>query len=428
MSQRSRTEGNGVHRPVSDFALRAEAAGRIVRRARLADPPRNAYPGHMRQINLLVVLDAFRSVGEMSRATVARATGISASTASKTVQELIDAGILMDEARESGRIARPSTHVRLNASCCAVVGIDLGGTHLHLALSDFAGQIHAQVSEPIDPESGPEAILGRIVSLCRELHSGKQAVPMAVGMATPGTVDTDAGVVRRARNLRGWENEPLRQMLEDAFGVPAVIENDVNAAAMGERWHGAAQGHESFIFVAVGTGIGAGLVIDGRPYRGAHFAAGEINLVPMRIDGEDTFIEDRGSGPAIVRRALALGYEPPAGENPTALTVFEAAATGDRAAVQAVEEGIKAIAFGAGILVAAVDPSIVVLGGGVSTQGDALLLPMREAIARVTRVHCDVVLSELGADAQLHGALYLGLKRADLALVDRVNARRPGQA
>jgi glucokinase len=241
-------------------------------------------------------------------------------------------------------------------------------------------------------------------------------------MATPGIVDIHHGVVIRARNLHGWDNVPVRQALEDALGVPAVVENDVNAAAMGERWHGAARGHESYLFVAVGTGIGAGLVVGGELYRGVHFAAGEINLLRI-ADGHDAYLEDRASGPAIVRRALELGYVH-AGRAATTEDVFAAAATGDPAAAEAIDEGVRAIAHGCAVLVASMDPSLVVIGGGVSSQGRAILDPLRKAIGDAVRLRCDVVLSELGVDAQLHGALFVALKRADLALVDRLSSRQ----
>jgi predicted NBD/HSP70 family sugar kinase len=406
-------------RPV--YPLAAEGAGHIVRRALMAAPTRNARPEYMRELNLLIVLDAFRTVGEMSRASVARATGISAPTASKSVQQLIEAGLLVEEGRASGRIGKPATRVRFNAVCGSVLGVDLGGTHLRLALSDLAGGISARTIETIDPNAGPEGVMGRIEAIGKALLAETGAPLMAIGLATPGIVDTEEGVVGTARNLKGWHNVPIRRMLETAFGVPAVVENDVNAAAMGERWRGAARGHESFLFVAIGTGIGAGLVLDGEIYRGAHFAAGEINLLPVGTPGNEGYLEDRASGPAIVRRALEFGYEPAYGEDASTDGVFAAAANRDAAAMRAVEEGVAAIAFGTGVLLAAVDPSIVVIGGGVSSQGAGILDPLREAIARVVRLRCDVVLSELGVDAQLHGAVFVGLKRADLALVDRVS-------
>ena len=410
---------NGGHGSV--YPLAAEGAGHIVRRALLAAPTRNARPEYMKELNLLIVLDAFRTFGEMSRASLARATGMSAPTASKSVQQLVDVGLLVEDGRASGHIGKPATRVRFNAACGAVLGIDLGGTNVRLALSDLAGTILARTTEPIDRDAGPEGIVARIEAIGKGLLRESGAQLTAIGLATPGIVDTEAGIVGVARNLKGWRDVPIRKMLEVAFGVPAVVENDVNAAAMGERWRGAARGHESFLFVSIGTGIGAGLVLDGEIYRGAHFAAGEINLLPVGAPGADGYLEDLASGPAIVRRAMEFGYTATAGERPTTNTVFAAAACGDQGARRAVEEGVQAIAYGTGVLLAAVDPSIVVLGGGVSGQGDAILYPVREALSTIVRLRCEVVLSELGVDAQLHGAVFVGLKRADLALVDRVN-------
>lgn len=376
----------------------------------------------MKVRNLPIVLDVFRTGGEMSRAGVARATGMSTATASKSVQRLLDAGLLVEDGHAPGRIGKAARRVRLNAACGAVLSIDLGGTHLRVALSDFAGGILARTTEVIGPDFSPEGIVARIEMVGKGLGRENGARLLAIGLATPGIVDTEAGVVGRARNLQEWREVPIRKMLERAFGVPAVVENDVNAAAMGERWRGAARGHASVLFVAIGTGVGAGLVLNGEIYRGAHFAAGEINLLPVGAG----YLEDRASGPAIVRRAVEFGYTAAEGQQPTTDAVFVAAAAGNVAALRAVEEGIQAIAFGTGVLVAAVDPSIVVLGGGVSSQGNAFLDPVRAAISSVVRLYCDVVLSELGVDAQLLGAVFVGLKRADLALVDRVNGSTLG--
>jgi predicted NBD/HSP70 family sugar kinase len=373
----------------------------------------------MKEPNLPIVLDVFRTGGEMSRGSVARATGLSTATASKSVRRLVEAGLLVEEWRGPGRVAKAAVPVHLNAACGAVLGIDLGGTHLRLALADFAGGIFARTTELIGPDSSPEAILARVEIVGRGLIRENGTRLLAIGLATPGIVDTEAGVVRMARNLQGWREVPICNMLESAFGVPAVVENDVNAAALGERWRGAARGQESVLFVAIGTGIGAGLVLKGEIYRGAHFAAGEINRLPVGTRDSPEYLEDRASGPAIVRRAVEFGCSPAGREQPTTDAVFAAAAAGNVAARRAVEEAVQAIAFGTGVLLAAMDPSIVVLGGGVSSQGKALLDPVKAAISGVVRLYCDVVLSELGVDAQLLGAVFVGLKRADLALTIR---------
>ena len=415
-----RRPGGGNKRPLRPvYPLAAEGTGLIARRALLGSP-RNARPEHLRKLNLLLVLDAFRRVGEMSRASVARATGMSAPTASKSVQQLIDSGLLVEEGQAHGNVGKPATRVRFNANFGAVIGIDLGGTHLRLAVSDLAGDIAARTIEAIDPEAGPERIVARVEAVGKALLAESGANLMAVGLATPGIVDTESGVVGTARNLKGWQNVPIRSMLESAFGVSAVVENDVNAAALGERWRGAARGHDSFVFVSIGTGIGAGLVLDGELYRGTHFAAGEINLLPVGAPGSESYLEDRASGPAIARRAGEFGFTPPRGEIVTTDSVFVAAAAGDPIAQRAVQEAVDAVALGTGVLLAAVDPSIVVLGGGVASQGEAILRPLLEAIPRVVRLRCDIVLSELGVDAQLHGAVFAGLQQADLALIARV--------
>ncbi len=151
------------------YPMAAEGAGHIVRRALLASPTRRAGPEYMRELNLLIVLDAFRIAGQMSRASVARATGLSAPTASKSVQQLVDVGLLVEQGRESGNIGKPATKVSFNAAYGSVLGIDLGGTHLRMVVSDLAGRFSARCIEVIDASSGPDAILGRIEAVGREL-------------------------------------------------------------------------------------------------------------------------------------------------------------------------------------------------------------------------------------------------------------------
>ena len=294
-----------------------------------------------------------------------------------------------------------------------VLGIDLGGTNLRLVVAGPDGAFIARASEAIDPAAGPRPILARVISTGRQILKPYTDVPLlSVGLASPGVVDVHAGTVVAARNLHGWNNVPVRQSLEEGFGVPATVDNDVNLAALGEQWRGAGRGHEDMVFISVGTGVGSGIVIGGRVHRGRHFAAGEINSLPSGCPAEDgageAGLEDVASGPAIVRRALARGVRP-ATERLTTADVFAAARHRDEAAAQVIRDAIGALARGVAALVAAIDPGVVVIGGGVSRQGDALLVPLEEQVKTLVRLRARLVRSELGVDAQLHGAAAMAL-------------------
>jgi predicted NBD/HSP70 family sugar kinase len=420
---RTRFEQNGTRR-APDYPLPQDGDGRLLHPVLLATAAASARPEHMKEINLLLVLDLFRTRGVLSRADVVRLTGISAPTVSKIAQRLVDVGLIAEEGSGPSTGGKRPNLLRFNADVGFVLGVDLGGTHLRCAVASLDGTFIRQTVAEVDAAAGPEAILAEIAERGTALlaEAGARA-PVAVGVVTPGVVNVETGRVLRARNLRGWQDVPVQRALCEAFGAPVAIENDVNAAAVGERWHGAGRGHDTMVFVSVGTGIGAGVIIDGRVHRGTHFAAGEINALPAGVvlAGREPWLEDVASGPAIVRRARAAGLLLPDGELTTAL-VFEAAAQGDPAAVQALAEAVGALARGVAALVASIDPAIVIFGGGVSRAGEALVGPLRQALGALMPLRAALAPSLLGVDAQLHGAVFSALRLGDEFLVEQTRA------
>jgi glucokinase len=418
----ARSKGTASEESVRKYPSNAEGDGdgHMLRSALLNAPARNARPEYMRELNFLIVLEAFRTGSVMSRADVARCTKISAPTVSRIVERLVNARLLIEEGPGESTGGKRPVLLRFNEDYGRVLGVDLGGSHLRLAVASLDGTILEQTHESIDRTAGPVAILKQIAERGKALlASHGTVVPVAVSVATPGVVDVDAGLVVAARNLLGWKQVPVRTVLEGAFGAPVGIENDVNAAAIGERWRGRGRGCADLVFVSIGTGIGAGVMIRGEIHRGVHFAAGEINSVPSGVldaDGNEAWLEDAASGPAIAARAAHLGLAVTSGEL-TVAKVFELAAAGDPVATGVVQDTARALARGVVALLAALDPAVVVFGGGVSHGGDVLLAPLREEVGRLTRLRCELVLSELGAGAQLHGAVYSALRLADTALI-----------
>lgn len=294
-----------------------------------------------------------------------------------------------------------------------LLGIDLGGSSLRVAVAGPDGAIVERRLSPVDPGVGPERILDAIVEEGRAaLAACGRAQPAAVGVSTPGIVDPAAGIVLAARNLRGWTNVPVRAALEAGFGAPVAVENDVNLAALGEQRWGAGRAHDPLVFLAIGTGVGAGIIVNARLHRGAHLAAGEVNRIPsgmLDAHGREVGVEDVAGGPAIVRRAAERGVRLPDGPL-TAEAVFALAGQGDARAVAAVDDAARALARAAAALIATVDPAIIVVGGGLSLQGEALLAPVRQQIAVLGYAGTPIVLSALGVDAQLHGAIAAALE------------------
>ncbi len=293
-----------------------------------------------------------------------------------------------------------------------VLGIDLGGTRLRLALAGRDGALLARAAADTPATSGPAAVVARMHSLALPLLASVPGTLVTVGLATPGVVDAQRGIVVAARNLTGWQPAPVAAMLAEEFGVPAVIENDVNAAATGEHIRGAGRGHDSLVFVAAGTGTGAGIIIDGRLHRGAHGAAGEIGSLPLPqelVAPGVAVLEDLASGPGILRRARAYGL---AGDDLTPPAVFDAARGGHAAAQAAIRDAAMALATGLAAVIAVADPGVIVLGGGLSVQGETLLAPVRAAVQQQYALRAPLVASELGEEAQLHGAIYLAWRAA----------------
>jgi predicted NBD/HSP70 family sugar kinase len=402
------------------YPLPSDGNGHIVRSAFFSGLARHGRPEYLKELNALIVLDLLRGRRAVSRADVARETGISAPTVSKIVERLIEARLVLEEGTGASTGGKRPTLLRFNARFGHVLGVDLGGTHLRVAVARLDGTILDRTLEEIDPAGGQDMILRRIVEVGqRALAAHGAGRPLAVALATPGIVDVDRGVVVGARNLRGWKEVPVRRVLADGFGAPVTVDNDVNLAAVGERWHGAGQGHENIVFVSIGTGIGAGIIIDGQVHRGAHYAAGEVNSLPTGLrndDGTAIGLEDVASGPAIVRRAQSRGVALPR-DRVSADAVFERARSGDEAAAQVIDEAVDALARGIAALIVSVDPCVVVIGGGVSRQGDALLEPLRARLATMVRPRVRLQRSELGVDAQLHGAVFAALRLADESLV-----------
>jgi len=303
-----------------------------------------------------------------------------------------------------------------------VAAIDLGGSHFSSVLADERGQFVARAASPIRGDEGAELILGMIADavekLLKELHCSPADL-RAVALAVPGLVDSETGTVGAAANLAGWIDVPVAEMLRRRLPVPVQVENDVNLAALGEMWRGAGRGRRHLLFVAPGTGIGGGVIIDGRLHRGAHHFAGEIGYScpgPEHLEADYGLLgrlEALASGPGLLRRARQrLGERLPA--DATARDVFEMARAGDAEAIALCEETATLIGIAVANVVTVLDPEIIVFGGGLSREGETLLSRVREVVYRIVPVRPEIVASALGEDAQLYGAVLMALEAAGL--------------
>jgi glucokinase len=310
---------------------------------------------------------------------------------------------------------------RVTKSDALVAAIDVGGSHFSTVLADRRGRFAARAASPIRGDEGPERILGMIAGavegLLKERRSPLEEL-RAVGLAVPGLVDPETGTVGVASNLAGWIDVPVAGMLRRRLPVPVRVDNDVNLAALGEMWRGAGRGRRHLLFVAPGTGIGAGVIIDGKLHRGAHHFAGEIGYScpgPEHLETDYGLLgrlEALASGPGLVRGARQrLGERLPA--DATARDVFDLARAGDAEAIALCEETATLIGIAVANVVTVLDPEIIVFGGGLS-RDEALLSRVREVVYRIVPVRPEIVVSALGEDAQLYGAALMALEAAGL--------------
>lgn len=250
-----------------------------------------------------------------------------------------------------------------------VVGVDLGGTKTTVALVDADGTVGRALTVPTPAGAGPGAVLDAVADAVRSLGAG---APAAVGVGTAGVVDVGRGTIVSATDVMpGWPGTDVAAGLRERLGTDVVhVENDVDAHAAGEAWLGAAAGRSSALVVAVGTGVGAAVVLDGTVLRGAHHVAGEMGHVPtpgaegLRCPcGRPGHLEGLGAGPAVLRRYVELGGDP---ATPDTRDVVARADAGDPLALRAVADAAGAIGRATAGIVTVLDPEIVVFAGGLS--------------------------------------------------------------
>lgn len=311
-----------------------------------------------------------------------------------------------------------------------VAGVDIGGTNLRVALADLEGDVLGRWNTSTAATSSPEMVIARIEQgishLLRELSSSDRMLS-AVAAGAPGAMDPKTGVVLATSYLKGWENVPLRQMLESALEVPAAVENDVRMAALGEHWRGVARGVDDFVFVAIGTGIGAAVFVNGKLIYGAHGTAGEVGYmhVPHVAEepaqpGQPGSLESILGGDGIRQQWSRACADNPSVQSLTATEIFARASNGDRLAKSVLDHSAQLLAYGVYNMSLVLNSALFVLGGGIGVS-----VPLCDATRRIlerynTPSRPNIVISSLGTDAQLMGAIRLALTTAKLHIGSRV--------
>ena len=388
------------------------------------------HAAHIRGLNiervLAVVMD---SKAPFTRNELMEATGLSAPTVGSLTTHLIRAGVVAHRGAGPSSGGRRPSFMEFDARHGFVGGIDLGPTRTRLAVADLRGERLAERIIPT-PRLEPSALLGKLAEALRGAMR-EAGAPMdrllAVAAGAPGAVDCDTGTVTFAPNLQGWSKVPMREILEKALGAPVLVENDVNLAVLGEHWRGAARGHDTCAFIFVGTGIGAGILLDGELHRGRHFMAGEIGMMCMGPEYAEQDFGSRGGLESLAGLEALAGRWPNGAKGDPAhwmASLFAASRNGDRQAQQAIEETAKLIGIAVANVDAVVDPSLIILGGALFAEGAPLFEEVRKVVLRIARAPLEIVLSALGKDAPLSGTLLVAGTEARRRVRQRLREAR----
>jgi glucokinase-like ROK family protein len=343
------------------------------------------------------IFKIIRDQGPLFPADIVRRTGLAKSTVSVYVERLASAGLIREEPRPGGK----RKMLKVAESAGWVMGVDLGQTHLNVGLCDLEGCVLDSISADVDLlHESPGSILALVVAAARTLEARNDLASAAlsgIGFCLPGPVDYAHGVPVSPPVMPGWDRFPLASALQREFTCPVFIDNDVNVMALAERDKGAAAQDQDFIFIKAGTGIGAGLVVDGQIYRGAKGAAGDIGHIAAGPDdvlchcGNRGCLEAMAGGRALTALAAEaarsgtsryLAARLAEGLAITPEVVARGAAVGDEECLRMIIAAGKALGDTVAKLVNFFNPSLIVVGGGLANLGERYLASIREAIYR----------------------------------------------
>ncbi|MDO8309049.1 MAG: ROK family protein [Actinomycetota bacterium] len=378
--------------------------------------------------HLVPILDLIRFGRANTRPEIARLTGLGRTVVTQRVADLIDAGLVLDASMAESTGGRPSRALAFNARLGALLVAELGATAVNAAVTNLAGDIMERRHEDIDIADGPDVVLGIVEAIFDELVTAHPRLEVwGIGVGLPGPVEFSNGSPTSPPIMPGWDRYPVRVRLSSRYHAPTWIDNDVNLLALGELRRGIAIDVDDAIFVKIGTGIGAGLISEGRLHRGAQGAAGDIGHVRVTETtaeicrcGKVGCLEAVAGGQAIARQGLAAaqsGSSPfladllATGASITSRDVSNAAARGDLVANEILSASGRLVGQTIAAMVNFFNPSLVIIGGGVANAGDRFLASIRQSIYErslplATR-DLRVPRSELGDVAGIYGAAAL---------------------
>jgi glucokinase-like ROK family protein len=395
--------------------------------------------------NKHTVLDLIRfTAGGISRVEIARRMGLTRAAVTAIVNDLLETGIIREAESLSVQNGRPPIVLEINPALGYVIGIDFGASHINLLIADLGTRILEELEIAFDIQAGPEAGLAEANDRVQELlvKAGLTFGDiLAIGMGVPGPIVAEEGMVVAPPIMPGWDGFPIRETLEKLWGIPVSLNNDAELGVLGEWAAGAGRGERNLAYIKVGTGIGAGLLLDGQIYRGVTGSAGEIGHLTIDENGPICTCGNQGCLEAVAGgRAIALQAQEAVRnkqrthlstiqpvEKISACEVATAARRGDLISQQILGRAGTQIGIAIAGLVNLFNPGLIVIGGGVAQTGDILLEPIRQAVQRrslpaATRV-VRITTAMLGRRSSSMGAVIQALTIALHQVADRKEVR-----
>jgi glucokinase-like ROK family protein len=348
----------------------------------------------------VTVLDFVRAHGSTTRPTLVRATGLSRAVVTQRVAELLDYGLLVEGELGASTGGRAPRLLRFPAEAGHLLVADLGATSVDVALADLSGAILGHIQEPCDIAAGPEPVLARIEELFVRSLATAESRPgslWGIGLGLPGPVEFDSGRPVAPPIMPGWDRFAVRERFAK-YHVPVWVDNDVNIMALGERRAGIARGHDNVVFIKIGTGIGAGIIVKGELHRGAQGCAGDVGHMQVTADpgivcrcGKVGCLEALAGGGALGRdgetaardgRSRFLAAVLDEKGSVEAEDIARGATHGDQACVELLTNAGRLVGHMLASVVNFFNPSLIVIGGGVAGSGDLLLATIRETVYR----------------------------------------------
>jgi glucokinase-like ROK family protein len=384
------------------------------------------YPVIENKVQAGIMTHVHAEARAVSRARLTEVSDSSRGKISAEVARLVELGLLAEEGLAESEGGRRSALVGIPRSAGLVVAVDIGATHVGVALTTLGSKILAHRREPADVRIGPHPVLDRVRGLLDELFeeqgAGREDV-VAIGVGVPGPVEQASGLLTVPPIMPGWDRFPIRDVFLGGYAAPVFVDNDVNIMALGEHWGGVSKGVADNIFVKIGTGIGSGIIIGARLHRGIQGCAGDLGHVcvdpqgPTCTCGNQGCLEAMAAAPAMVARAERCARD---GESEILASVLEekgelttrdigeAARRSDDCAASVIRGSGKLIGQTLASVVSVLNPSLIVIGGGVLHIGNALLAEIRSAVYQrslplATR-NLPIVMSELDDVAGVTGA------------------------